>query len=54
MYRPNQQKDPDHSNSGSASFYKIKYNFFGYSDPENIFLDNENEYFSGWADRYFS
>ena len=25
---------------------QIKY-FFGYFDPENIFLDNENNYFSG-------
>ena len=27
--------------------------FFGYFDPENIFIDNENEIFSGWAIRYF-
>ena len=29
----------------SASFFKIKcINFFGYFDPENIFIDNENTY----------
>ena len=28
----------------SASFFKIKLSiFFGYFDPENIFLDNENK-----------
>ena len=31
----------------SASFFKIKYIFFGYFDPERIFLDNENKYFWG-------
>ena len=25
---------------------------FGYFDPENIFLDNENTYFSGWPYQY--
>ena len=28
--------------------------FFGYFDPENIYLDNKNNYFSGWAKRYIS
>ena len=28
-------------------FSKLINNFFGYFDPENIFLDNENQYFSG-------
>ena len=27
----------------SASFFKIKKIFFGYFDPENIFLDNKNK-----------
>ena len=31
---------------------KIKY-FFGYFEPEKIFLDNENKWFSVWANRYF-
>ena len=28
-------------------FFKIKYIFFGYFDPENTFLGNENQYFLG-------
>ena len=37
------------------SFYFSNLNkiFFGYFDPENIFMDDENKYFSGWANRYF-
>ena len=31
----------------SASVFKIIKIFVGYFDPENIFLDNENKYFSG-------
>ena len=26
--------------------------FVGYFDPENVFWDNENEYFLGWHNRY--
>ena len=39
MYNHNLQGDL----TGSASFSKIKYIFFRYSDPENIFLDNKNK-----------
>ena len=34
-------------------FSKLNYLFFWYFDPENIFLDNENKWFSGWPKRYF-
>ena len=34
-------------------FSKLNKMFFGYFDPEHIFLDNENKYFSGWVYRYF-
>ena len=27
--------------------------FLGYLDPENVFLDNKNKYFSEWTNRYF-
>ena len=32
-------------------FLKLNKIFFGYFDPENIFLDNRNKWFSGWATR---
>ena len=38
---------------GSASVFKIEWKCFGFYDPENIFLDNENTQFSGWPTRYF-
>ena len=34
-------------------FSKLNEIFLGNFDPENIFLDNENNYFSGWPNRYF-
>ena len=34
-----------------SNFNKI---FCGYVDPENVFLDNRNNSFSGWPNRYFS
>ena len=27
----------------SASVFKVKYFYFGYFDPENVFQDNENK-----------
>ena len=35
-------------------FSKLNKIFFGYFDPENIFLGSENKYFSGWPNRYVS
>ena len=38
----------------SASVLKTKKKYiFGYFDPGNIFLHNENSNFSGWPSRYF-
>ena len=37
----------NHNNQCFLFQNKIKYFF----DPENIFLDNKNNYFSGWANR---
>ena len=34
-------------------FSKLNKMIFGYFDPENIFLDNENNLFSGWPNRKF-
>ena len=40
--------------SPRASFFKTKlFYFFGYFDPENIFLDNENKCFLGWHNPHF-
>ena len=37
-----------------ASFFKVEWLlFFGYFEPEKSLLDNGNEYFLGWLDRYF-
>ena len=34
-------------------FSKSNKMFFGYFDPETIFLDSKNKQFSGWPNRYF-
>ena len=34
-------------------YFKLNKLLFGYFDPEIVFIDNENKYFSGWPNWYF-